>query len=74
MASELEVARKAFQERAWRAAFSQLATAHTEEALGLDDLELQAQAAYLCGEDAASEKAWIEANQRSVENKGPPIR
>jgi DNA-binding CsgD family transcriptional regulator/tetratricopeptide (TPR) repeat protein len=69
MASELEVAQNAFEERAWRAAFSQLATAHTEEALGLDDLELLAQAAYLCGEDAASEKAWIEANRRSVENK-----
>lgn len=67
MASELEVARKAFEERAWRAAFSQLATAHTQETLGLDDLELLAQAAYLCGEDAASEKAWIEVNQRSVE-------
>ncbi|MDQ3661938.1 MAG: response regulator transcription factor [Actinomycetota bacterium] len=69
MASELEVARKAFEERAWRAAFSRLATAHSEEALGLDDLELLAQAAYLCGEDAASEKAWIEANRRSVENE-----
>ena len=69
MASELEVARKAFEERAWRAAFSQLATAHSEEALGLDNLELLAQAAYLSGEEAASEKAWIEANQRSVENE-----
>jgi hypothetical protein len=37
MASELEVARKAFQERAWRTAPSQLATAHREEAFGLDD-------------------------------------
>jgi DNA-binding CsgD family transcriptional regulator/tetratricopeptide (TPR) repeat protein len=69
MGSPLEVARKAFEERAWRVAFSQLATAHKEEALGLDDLELLAQAAYLCGEDAASEKAWIEANQRSIENE-----
>lgn len=69
MVGELEVARKAFEERAWRAAFSQLAIAHTGEALGLDDLELLAQAAYLCGEDAASEQAWTEANQRSVENK-----
>lgn len=69
MASGLEVARKAFEERAWRAVFSQLATAHTEGALRLDDLELLAQAAYLCGEDAASEQAWIEANQRSVENE-----
>ena len=69
MASELEVARKAFEGRAWRAAFSQLAAAHTEGALGLDDLELLAQAAYLCGEEAASEKAWIQANQRSVENE-----
>jgi hypothetical protein len=50
-------------------AFSQLAIAHTEEALGLDDLELLAQAAYLCGEDASSEKAWTEANRRSVENE-----
>jgi DNA-binding CsgD family transcriptional regulator/tetratricopeptide (TPR) repeat protein len=69
MASELKVARKAFEKRAWRTAFSQLATAHTEEALELEDLELLAQAAYLCGEDAASEKAWIEANQRSVKKR-----
>jgi len=67
--SELEVARKAFQERSWRAAFSQLATAHVGEPLGLDDLELLAQAAYLCGEDAASERAWTEANKRSVEDE-----
>jgi DNA-binding CsgD family transcriptional regulator len=69
MAGKLEVARKAFEERAWRAAFSRLATAHTEEALGLDDLELLAQTAYLCGEDAAGEKAWTEASKRSVENE-----
>lgn len=69
MVSELKVARKAFEERAWRTAFSQLATAHTEGALALEELELLAQAAYLCGEDAASEKTWIEANQRSVENE-----
>lgn len=37
--------------------------------MGLEDLELLAQAAYLCGEDAASEKAWTEANQRSVETE-----
>jgi hypothetical protein len=67
MAGQLELARKAFEERAWRVAFSRLAAARTEEALGLDDLELLAQTAYLCGEDAASEKAWIEANQRSAE-------
>jgi DNA-binding CsgD family transcriptional regulator/tetratricopeptide (TPR) repeat protein len=67
MAGQLELARKAFEERSWRVAFSQLAAACTEEALGLDDLELLAQTAYLCGEDAASEKAWIEANQRSAE-------
>jgi ATP/maltotriose-dependent transcriptional regulator MalT len=69
MVGELEVARKAFQQRSWRAAFSQLATAHGREALGLDDLELLAQAAYLCGEDAASERAWTEANKRSVEDE-----
>jgi DNA-binding CsgD family transcriptional regulator len=63
------VARQAFRERSWRAAFSQLATAHSEEALGLDDLELLAQAAYLCGEDAASERAWTETNQRSLEDE-----
>lgn len=69
MESPLEVARTAFEERAWRVAFSELATAHREEALGLDDLELLAQAAYLCGEDPGSEKAWTEANRRSVENE-----
>src|ERR671915_141588 len=67
MAGELELAREAFKERAWRTAFSQLATAHAEVALGLDDLELLAQTAYLCGEDAASEKAWIEGSRRSLE-------
>jgi hypothetical protein len=56
------VERKAFEVRAWRVAFSHLYTAHTRKGLGLDDLELLARAAYLCGEDAAMEKAWIETN------------
>jgi DNA-binding CsgD family transcriptional regulator len=55
------------QRKAWRDAFSQLAASQAERPLPLDDLELLAQAAYLCGEDAASGKAWTEANQRSVE-------
>jgi DNA-binding CsgD family transcriptional regulator len=64
--ADVGAGREAFAKRAWRAAASLLAACHNKEPLGLDDLELLAQAAYLCGEDAASETAWIEANHRAV--------
>jgi ATP/maltotriose-dependent transcriptional regulator MalT len=62
----LDEGREAFERRTWRAASSLLADVHDKAPLGLNDLELLAQAAYLCGEDAASEKAWTEANRRGV--------
>lgn len=66
-ADEIELARDTFERKAWRDAFSRLAAYQAEKPLPLDDLELLAQAGYLCGEDSASAKAWTEANQRSVE-------
>jgi DNA-binding NarL/FixJ family response regulator len=66
MMGDLDAGREAFEKWAWRVAFFLLADSHNKDPLGLDDLELLAQAAYLCGEDAAGEKAWTEANRRAV--------
>ncbi len=48
-AGSLERGRDAFERRAWRSAFDELTAADQETALGLDDLERLAQAAYLIG-------------------------
>ena len=49
-AGSLERGRDAFERRAWRTAFDELTAADQGAALGLDDLERLAQAAYLIGE------------------------
>lgn len=48
-AGSLERARHAFERRAWRTAFEEFTAADQQTALGLDDLERLAQAAYLIG-------------------------
>jgi DNA-binding CsgD family transcriptional regulator len=53
--------RRAFERRAWTDACVAFAAADEHAALGLDDLERLAIAAYLAGEDSASDGAWTRA-------------
>ncbi len=48
-AGSLELGRDAFERRAWRTAYDELTAADHVAALGLDDIERLAQAAYLIG-------------------------
>lgn len=60
-AGELDEGRRAFDRRAWRDAYERLTAAGT--ALGADDLERLATAAYLTGHDGASTDAWTRAHR-----------
>jgi hypothetical protein len=60
----LEQGRRAFGRQAWTEACVALAVADDRAALGLDDLELLAFAAYLAGVDSSSDAAWTRAFHR----------
>jgi hypothetical protein len=54
----LEKGREAFSRRAWTAAYTELAAADRDRALGPADLERLAVTAYLTGNDDESADAW----------------
>ena len=59
--ADLDAGRESFRRQAWGDAFAQLSAADRESALGPDDLERLAVAAYLLGKDADSTQAWTRA-------------
>jgi hypothetical protein len=62
-----ERGRDAFARSAWADAFTELSAADRASALGPDDVERLATAAYLLGRDAASEDLWARAHQSFLE-------
>ena len=60
---ELNLARASFARRAWGDAYQQFATTDAAAPLDLDDLERFALAAYLCGLDEESTRAWMRAHR-----------
>jgi len=72
-AGELARGRAAFARDDWAAAFSALAAADRAEPLGSDDLDRLATAAYLVGEDAASQDARARAHAAFLDG-GDPVR
>jgi DNA-binding CsgD family transcriptional regulator len=61
--NRLELGRTAFEQRAWRDAFTHLSALHQTASLDLPDLERLAAAAHLVGEDEASADLWAHAHQ-----------
>jgi len=57
----LDRGRQAFAQRAWKEAYAQLSSADAHALLEGRDLEMMATAAYLIGNDEASETAWTRA-------------
>ena len=64
MASAIELAREAFRRRAWREAFVQFSLADVEAGLAIEDLECQATAAYLIGNDGVG--LWARAYEECL--------
>ena len=73
MTGALDRGRESFRKQAWADANAQLSAADREAPLELDDLERLAAAAYLAGDDTASDDAWVRAHQRCV-GAGDPAR
>jgi len=65
--------REAFARSAWGQAYADLSAADGDAALGSDDLERLATAAYLIGKDTESEDAWARAHHAFLE-QGDPAR
>jgi hypothetical protein len=57
----LDRGRQAFAQRAWKEAYARLSAADADTSLEGRDLEMMATAAYLIGNDEASETAWTRA-------------
>ena len=64
-ADPLEKGREAFSRRAWTAAYTELAAADRDRALGPADLERLAVTAYLTGSDDESADAWARGRTRT---------
>ena len=62
-APEVEQARAAYEQRAWRRAFALLDAPEVRATLAADDHERRAVAAYLVGEDDAAADAWEAASR-----------
>lgn len=56
-------ARGSFERRAWGDTFADLAAAHREGQLDVEEIELLALAAYMVGRDDGCEEAWIAAHR-----------
>jgi DNA-binding CsgD family transcriptional regulator len=67
----LQLGRDAFRRRAWREAFSHLATTRRSASLDLPDLERLATAAHLVGEDDASADLWAHAHHEFLREDEP---
>ena len=72
MRHEIEQGRKAFAEHAWADAFAHLSAAVREAPLEIDDLERQAEAAYLVGRAAESMELWAAAHHQCVRSGDIP--
>ena len=66
VADGLDRGREFFGRQAWGDAFAELSAADREGALGLEDLERLAVAAYLVGADADSDDAWLRAHHECL--------
>ena len=66
VADALDGGREFFGRHAWGDAFAELSAADRENALGLEDLERLAVAAYLVGADTDSEAAWLRAHHECL--------
>jgi DNA-binding CsgD family transcriptional regulator len=66
VADALDGGRAFFGRHAWGDAFAELSAADRENALGLEDLERLAVAAYLVGADTDSEAAWLRAHHECL--------
>lgn len=62
----LEQARASFAQRSWGEAFEQFAAADASTPLDLEDVERLALAAYLCGLDDESARAWTRAHHEAI--------
>jgi DNA-binding CsgD family transcriptional regulator len=58
--------------QSWSDVFAELSRADRSDRLGAEGLERLAVAAYLVGEDAACERAWIEAHHSWMDNGDAP--
>ncbi|HET9610116.1 MAG TPA: LuxR family transcriptional regulator [Acidimicrobiales bacterium] len=67
----LDEGRGAYGRRAWAEAYDRLSAADRRVALGADDLERLATAAYLTGHDATSSDAWTRAHQARLDAGDP---
>jgi DNA-binding NarL/FixJ family response regulator len=72
MSQEIEKGRKAFAEHAWADAFANLSAAARYAPLEIEDLERQAEAAYLVGLAAQSVELWTEAHLECVNQADLP--
>jgi DNA-binding NarL/FixJ family response regulator len=68
-----EGARGSFERRLWGDAFAELSAARRERPLEVEELERLAVAAYMVGDDDASEEAWVAAHQEWL-RRGDPER
>ena len=66
VADLLDRGREFFGRHVWGDAFAELSAADREGALGLEDLERLAVAAYLVGADADSDDAWLRAHHECL--------
>jgi serine/threonine protein kinase len=72
-ADTLEQGRDSFRRRDWTDAYARLSAADGVDALGPDDLEWLATAAYLTGRDSESTDLWTRAHQEFLA-RGNPAR
>ena len=68
---DISQARGSFARRSWGDAYQQFAAADAATPLDLDDLERLALAAYLCGHDEESARAWMRAHRDALSRKDP---
>lgn len=68
----IQAGRRAFDERAWAAAYAGLMAADRDGGLGGDDLERLAAAAYLTGRDVESDELWARAHHAHLGEGNPP--
>lgn len=72
MNQEKEQGRRAFADHAWADAFAHLSVATREAPLEIEDLERQAEAAYLIGRATESVELWAEAHHGCVRRADIP--
>ena len=66
VADTLDRGQEFFGHDSWADAYAELSAADRESALGIDDLERLAVAAYMVGADLESDDAWLRAHQECL--------